>query len=245
MLSAAVFILQKLSHTDPVHAYLGANASKAAIERESKVLGYDRPIIDQYFHYVHGLLHGNLQVSLRTRRPVATDLATYLPATFELTALRHVPGRRPRRPARPGVGAAMAGRGLLPLRHALRRVGAAVPAGPARDPVLLQPAALAAGNRATPAYTDAADRADRDPGRSTPCCTAVGHDVGDAMRPPVLPGLCVALGPSVSIGRVLRTSLVSNLRSDLRAHGPGQGSDRTSGVVRATPSATPSARLCR
>jgi peptide/nickel transport system permease protein len=36
----------------------------------------------------------------------------------------------------------------------------------------------------------------------------------DAVRHLILPGVCVALGPSVSIGRVLRTSLVTNLRSD-------------------------------
>lgn len=36
----------------------------------------------------------------------------------------------------------------------------------------------------------------------------------DALRHLILPGLCVALGPAVSIGRVLRTSLVTNLRSD-------------------------------
>ncbi len=30
-------------------------------------------------------MHGNLEHSLRTRRPVSTDIATYLPATLELT----------------------------------------------------------------------------------------------------------------------------------------------------------------
>ena len=40
----------------------------------------------QYFRYVDGLVHGNLGVSLRTRRPVATDLADYLPATLELAS---------------------------------------------------------------------------------------------------------------------------------------------------------------
>ena len=48
-------------------------------------LGYDRPIIDQYFTYVGHAVHGNLSDSLRTRRPVSTDIATYLPATVELT----------------------------------------------------------------------------------------------------------------------------------------------------------------
>jgi peptide/nickel transport system permease protein len=37
---------------------------------------------------------------------------------------------------------------------------------------------------------------------------------GDAWRHLILPGVCIALGPAVSIGRVLRTSLVGNMRSD-------------------------------
>src|SRR5580704_8352859 len=85
ILTAIIFFLQKLSGTNPVHAYLGANASKEAVAKESAVLGYNKPVLDQYFHYVTGLFHGNLEHSLRTRRAVSTDLATYLPATMELT----------------------------------------------------------------------------------------------------------------------------------------------------------------
>jgi len=36
----------------------------------------------------------------------------------------------------------------------------------------------------------------------------------DAWKHLILPGICVALGPAVSIGRVLRTSLVTTMRSD-------------------------------
>ena len=71
VLTAIIFSLQKLSHADPVHSYLGANASKAAIAKESAILGYNKPVINQYFHYVAGLFHGDLQESLRTRRAVS------------------------------------------------------------------------------------------------------------------------------------------------------------------------------
>ena len=73
-LTAIMFLLQKLSHVDPAHAYLGANASASAIKHETHVLGYDKPLPAQYVHYVSGLLNGNLEVSLRTRHPVATDI---------------------------------------------------------------------------------------------------------------------------------------------------------------------------
>src|SRR5579862_6452209 len=83
-LAAAMFTLQHNTPVSPVHSMLGANASKAAIAAESRKLGYDKPILQQYVHYVTGMLHGDFQMSLRTRRPVATDLRHYLPATAEL-----------------------------------------------------------------------------------------------------------------------------------------------------------------
>jgi peptide/nickel transport system permease protein len=38
--------------------------------------------------------------------------------------------------------------------------------------------------------------------------------IGDALKHLVLPGLCIAILPAVSIGRVLRSSLVTTLRAD-------------------------------
>jgi peptide/nickel transport system permease protein len=212
ILSAAVFILQKLSKTDPVHAYLGANASKAAIARESKILGYDRPLIDQYFHYVRGLLTGNLQVSLRTRRPVATDIAAYLPATVELTVF--------------GLLVAVGLGTLLGLASAGKWRGAGVfrlvmvsgASAPAFLLALL--GILLFYNRLhwLPATGDTSyTNAPTGPTGILVIDTLVHGQPAmwwDAVRHLILPGVCVALGPSVSIGRVLRTSLVSNLRSD-------------------------------
>jgi peptide/nickel transport system permease protein len=36
----------------------------------------------------------------------------------------------------------------------------------------------------------------------------------DAIQHLIMPGLCIAIGPAVSIGRVLRSSIVTNLQSD-------------------------------
>ena len=81
---AAVFALQHDTPTDPVHAILGANAARGNEAAENHQFGYDRPILVQYASYLAGLTHGDFATSLRTRRPVATDLAQYLPATAEL-----------------------------------------------------------------------------------------------------------------------------------------------------------------
>ena len=211
-LSAAVFLLQKLSRTDPVHAYLGANASVAAIAREARILGYDRPIIDQYFHYIRGLLSGNLGVSLRTRRPVATDIAAYLPATIELTAFALVLALL----LGTLLGLASAGKwrgaGLFRL---LMISGASAPSFLL---ALLGILLFFSHLHWLPATGDTSyTNAPTGPTGILVIDTVWHGDwamVGDAWKHLVLPGTCVALGPAVSIGRVLRTGLVTNLGSD-------------------------------
>jgi len=46
--------------------------------------GLDRSLPEQYLYYLWNLAHGDLGVSFKTKRPVAQDLAQYLPATVEL-----------------------------------------------------------------------------------------------------------------------------------------------------------------
>ena len=212
VLSASIFILQQLSKTDPVHAYLGANASTAAIAQERHVLGYDRPLVDQYLHYVHGLLSGNLGQSLRTRRPVSTDLGAYLPATVELTVF--------------GLFLAVFLGGLLGLASAGRWRGAGlfrfVMLSGASAPAFLLAllGILLFFNRLhwLPATGDTSyNNAPTGPTGILVVDTLLHGQIamfGNAIRHLILPGICVALGPAVSIGRVLRTSLVTNLRSD-------------------------------
>ncbi len=212
VLSASIFILQKLSHTDPVHAYLGANASKQAISQERHVLGYDRPLIDQYFHYIKGLLTGDLGQSLRTRRPVATDIGSYLPATIELTLF--------------GLFLAVLLGGLLGLASAGRWRGSGafrlllVSGASAPSFLLALLGILLFFNRLhwLPATGDTGyNNAPTGPTGILLIDTLVHGQLGmfwDAFSHLILPGVCIALGPAVSIGRVLRTSLVSNLRSN-------------------------------
>ena len=84
-LTAVMFTLQKVSPVDPVHAMLGAQASGSQILAERHRLGLDRPVVAQYLSYLGGLPRGDLGMSYRTRRPVSTDLGSFVPATAELT----------------------------------------------------------------------------------------------------------------------------------------------------------------
>jgi len=83
-LAAVIFYLQHISPLDPVHAMLGSQASASAVAQQRHKLGLDRPVTVQFWHYLTGLLHGDLGTSYRTRRPVSTDLGAFLPATAEL-----------------------------------------------------------------------------------------------------------------------------------------------------------------
>jgi peptide/nickel transport system permease protein len=212
VLTAIIFSLQKLSHADPVHAYLGANASKAAIAKESAVLGYNKPVIDQYLHYVAGLFHGDLQGSLRTRRPVSTDLAAYLPATIELslTAL----GMALVLGAALGLASAGRWRGASFLR-VLMIAGASVPAFLL---ALLGVLILNGDFHLLPASGDTSViNAPTGPtGMIIPDALVHGQfaTAWDGVQHLALPAFCVAIGPAVSIGRVLRGSLHSSMRSD-------------------------------
>lgn len=213
ILVAVMFLLQKLSHTSPVHAYLGANASPQAIARVSKALGYDKPIPQQFVHYISNLLHGNLGESLRTRRSVSTDLATYLPATLELTIF--------------GLFLSVLLGALLGVASAARWKGAGIfrlmmlsgASTPAFLLALLGILLFFNGLHWLPSVIGDTSYTNAPSGPThMPVIDCLLH--GDwamewnAFVVLLLPAVCVALIPAVSIGRVLRTSLVNNMRSD-------------------------------
>lgn len=47
-------------------------------------LGYDRPLIVQFWNYLVNALQGDLGQSSLTRTPVLSDITTFLPVTLEL-----------------------------------------------------------------------------------------------------------------------------------------------------------------
>ena len=223
-LAAIIFTLQEMSHTDPVHAYLGANASKTAIAHEAKILGYDKPIAVQYLKYVDGLLHGDLQTSLRTRRPVSTDIAAYLPATVELSIF--------------GLILALMLGSLMGFASAARWRGSALfrvvmlsgASAPAFLLALLGILFFSGDLHWLPATGDTGySNIATGPTGMVVVDTIVHGQWGaaaDGFDHLLLPGLCIALGPAVAIGRVLRSSLVQAMRSDYvrtaRAKGLGE-----------------------
>lgn len=79
------FTLTHVVPVNPVLALVGDRAPQDVVDRVYHELGLDKPLPVQYVLYVRGLLHGELGVSIADQRPVAEDLARYLPATIELS----------------------------------------------------------------------------------------------------------------------------------------------------------------
>lgn len=79
------FVLTHVVPVNPVLAMVGDHAPQDVVEAAYRHFGFDKPLPVQYYLYVRGLLRGDLGTSIASRRPVATDLAQYLPATVELS----------------------------------------------------------------------------------------------------------------------------------------------------------------
>jgi len=79
-----VFSLIHLVPGDPVQAMLGESASPQDLAELRGRLGLDRPLLSQYAGFMKGVAIGDLGNSLRTNRPVLSEIGQRLPATFEL-----------------------------------------------------------------------------------------------------------------------------------------------------------------
>jgi peptide/nickel transport system permease protein len=83
--SVITFAISHVIPADPAAAALGDHATAEQIAEFRAAYHLDRPVPEQYVTYATGILHGDLGLSIRTRRPVATDLADSFPATLELS----------------------------------------------------------------------------------------------------------------------------------------------------------------
>ena len=81
------FAISHAVPADPVVSNLGQQASQRPeiVAAFRARWGLDRPLYEQYLTFVGNLAHGDLGTSINTRRPVATDVSQFLPATIELS----------------------------------------------------------------------------------------------------------------------------------------------------------------
>lgn len=86
------FVVTNLIPGDPVSVNLGQSAmSDPEIVAAFRArYGLDKSLFQQYWAYLTNLLRGELGRSIRTGRPVLTDLVRYFPASFELATVATV-----------------------------------------------------------------------------------------------------------------------------------------------------------
>jgi peptide/nickel transport system permease protein len=224
-LIAVMFVLQHISPMDPVKAQLGANASAEAVVARRHTLGLDQPVINQFWNYLTGAVRGDLGTSFRTRHAVSSDLSDFVPATLELALY--------------GMGLALILAGLLAFGTTLKWPGASVLravlfTGASAPMFLLGILGLIVFYQKL-GWVPANGRISvaNPPTGPTGLLTVDGLLAGrfdvvtNALHHLILPAVVIALGPAVAIGRVLRSSLLTDADSDYartaRAKGLSEG----------------------
>lgn len=83
---SATFFIIRLVPGDPATAMAPPNARPAQIERIRGYLGLDKPLHEQYALYLQRVASLDLGTSIRTDRPVLSDLTARIPASVELAS---------------------------------------------------------------------------------------------------------------------------------------------------------------
>jgi peptide/nickel transport system permease protein len=222
VLTAIIFLLQAVSPGDPVKAYLGNNASPAAVAAERQSLGLNDPIWQQYLRFLGNLLHGNLGISYRTHRPVVSDLVTFLPATAELVLVSF-------------IFALILGI-LFAITGALRWKGSAFYRGPLLVLATAPPFLLALGGivlfYAQLGWLPASGRGANSSGPTGFLLvdSLLGGNLsewGSAFEHLLMPALVLSIAPAIAIGRILRSSLESTLSADYVRTAESKGLSRS------------------
>lgn len=87
LVSIVVFLATQALPGDPARAILGRSATPASLAALRRQLNLDRPVLDQYWTWIAGLVHGDLGVSLAAQQPVSKLLAPKLVNSAVLVAI--------------------------------------------------------------------------------------------------------------------------------------------------------------
>lgn len=81
------FTVSNIAPADPAALAAGPDATRDMVETLRHEYGLDRPLPEQFVHYVADLLHGRLGRSIQTGNQVSDDLGRFFPATLEIVLL--------------------------------------------------------------------------------------------------------------------------------------------------------------
>ncbi len=90
LVSILVFLATQALPGDPARAILGRSATPASLAALRRQLHLDQPVLQQYWTWVTGLLHGNMGTSYIFRAPVEPYIKAALVNSVKLAALAFV-----------------------------------------------------------------------------------------------------------------------------------------------------------
>ena len=85
IVAVLVFLFVHLLPGDPARLAAGPEAGPETVELVRRDLGLDLPLPQQFLRFFSHALHGDFGLSIRTKRPVATEIAERFAPTFWLT----------------------------------------------------------------------------------------------------------------------------------------------------------------
>src|SRR3954468_11650997 len=85
IVAVLVFLFVHMLPGDPARLAAGPDANPQTVELVRKDLGLDKPLPQQFLRFVSGVVQGDFGRSLRTKRPVSTEIAERFMPTFWLT----------------------------------------------------------------------------------------------------------------------------------------------------------------
>lgn len=85
IVAVVVFLFVHALPGDPARLAAGPEADEQTVELLRQQLGLDQPLYNQFIQYISNLLNGDLGYSLRTKRPVVTEILDRLGPTILLT----------------------------------------------------------------------------------------------------------------------------------------------------------------
>ncbi len=83
-LATLVFLLVQLIPGDAARTAAGRNATAEQVEVVRVRLGFDQPLIVQYWRFLGRVVHGDLGTSVFTAQPILSDLGEVAPSSLEL-----------------------------------------------------------------------------------------------------------------------------------------------------------------
>lgn len=210
-----VFVIARVLPGDPARLALGPRASQQAVDALRAELHLNDPIYLQYIYWLEGVFTGNWGIALFTQRPVLLDIEDFLPATIELIMVAAIidlaiavplgvlAGRRENTVVDNGV-------------RVLSYIGIAIPSFVVA--ILLQ---LILGyylhlfpvvgelspNIAPPPHITGVYIIDG-------LITGDFRAAADALWHVIVPAFALALGPIAQEARIMRSSVVENMRKD-------------------------------